>query len=514
MAGARALRPALAAPAELAFGRATEHQSIDPHFSQTGPNNATASGVFERLVAFDARLQLHPSLATSWKLLDPLNWQVTLRPGVRFHDGSPMTPEDVLYSLERVKHIVRSPAPWTHAVTNVASTEIVDAHTIRIRTGAPTPLLMEQVGLIYIVPAKLGASAGNEEFNSGRAAIGTGPYRFKSWTPGDRMVMEANPNWWGGAPEFSRITLRFIPNAAARVAALLSGQVDLIDSVAPADAANLERNPDITLFSSPTNRIIYLGVDAARDVSPFVTGADGKPLDPNPLRDVRVRHALSMMINREAITSRVLTGAAVPAGQIVPEGEGGWSSDLPPTTYDPAAAKALLAEAGFPNGFNLTLHSSSDRYPGDGQVAQAVGQMFARGGLRVQVEVVPYNVYAAAATARKYSLFLFGWSSSTGNSSEALRSVLATHDPANGMGALNRARYSNATFDRTLKQAMSEFDEGKRNLLLAQATQIAMGDYALLPLYWQKAIWAARPGVKFDANMSEDSSVFFAHRRG
>ena len=372
---------------------------------------------------------------------------------------------------------------------------------------------MEQVGLIYIVPVKLGASAGNEEFNSGRAAIGTGPYRFKSWTPGDRMVMEANPDWWGGTPEFSRITLRFIANAAARVAALLSGQVDLIDSVAPADAASLERNPDITLFSSPTNRIIYLGVDSARGVTPFVTGADGKPLDPNPLRDVRVRKALSQMINRDAITSRVLTGAAVPAGQIVPEGEGGWSAKLPPTAYDPAAAKALLAEAGFPNGFSLTLHSSSDRYPGDAQVAQAIGQMFARGGLRVNVEVVPYSVYAAAATARKYSLFLFGWSSSTGNSSEALRSVLATHDPANGMGALNRARYSNAGFDQTLKQAMSEFDEAKRNLLLAQATQIAMDDYALLPLYWQKAIWAARPGIAFDANMSEDSSVFFAHRR-
>lgn len=250
----------------------------------------------------------------------------------------------------------------------------------------------------------------------------------------------------------------------------------------------------------------------AREVSPFVTGPDGKPLDPNPLRDLRVRHALSAMINREAIASRLLNGAAVPAGQIVPEGEGGYSSKLPPTPYDPKLAKSLLDEAGYPHGFGLTIHSSSDRYPSDGQVAQAIGQMFARGGIHINaVDTLPYNVFAPEATQRKYSLFLFGWSSSTGNSSEALRSVLATYDPANGLGALNRARYSSPVFDKLLAQAMAEFDEAKRNALLAQATEVAMHDYALLPLYWQKATWAARPGVRFEANESEDSSVLFAH---
>ena len=500
---------------ELNFGRATEHSSIDPHFSQTGPNNATASGMFERLVSFTATNQLQPCLAVSWTTLDPLHWEIKLRPNVVFHDGTPFTAKDVVYSLERVRHILRSPAPWTHAVTNVAAAEPVDALTLRIRTPAPTPLLMEQIGLIYMLPASLGDGVGNDAFNSGKAAIGTGPYRFISWVPNDRVVMQANPAWWGGKPDWQRITLRFIPNNAARLAALLSGQVDLIDSVPPVDALQLDRNDQVKLFSSPTNRIIYMAVDAARDESPFVAARDGSKLPHNPLQDVRVRQALSEMINRDVIITRLLGGAAVSAGQIVPDGEGGYAPDLKPSPFDLRHAKALLAEAGYPDGFSLTVHSSADRYPDDAQVAQAVGQMLARGGIHVTgVEALPYNVFAPAATDRKYSFFLFGWSSSTGDSSEALRSILATYDPANGLGALNRTRYSNPRFDALLTQASAEFDEAKRNALLAGATAVAMHDYALLPLYWQNAIWAGRPGVQFEANQSEDSSVQFAHPAG
>ncbi|HEX3346780.1 MAG TPA: ABC transporter substrate-binding protein [Acetobacteraceae bacterium] len=502
---------ASAGAADLVFGRATEQSSLDPHFSQTGNNNATADAMFENLVAFDAHLQLHPSLAVSWKLLDPTDWEIKLRPNVRFQDGTPLTGADIAYSLERVRHIPRSPAPWTHAVTAVAGVDVVDPLTLHIRTNGPTPLLMQQIGLIYILPAKLGPDVGNDDFNSGRAAIGTGPYRFKSYTPNDRLEFDANRDWWGGKPAFDHVTLRFIPNAAARSAALLSGQVDLIDSVSPSDGAQLVHARDITVYSSATNRIIYLALDATRDPTPFVTGADGKPLTPNPLKDLRVRQALSAMINREALATRIMSGAAVPAGQIVPEGEGGYAPDLTPTPFDPQRAKTLLSEVGLASGFGLTIQTSSDRYPNDSQVAQAVGQMFARGGLRVAVDAQPYSVFAPAATARKYSVFLFGWSSGSGDSSEALRSVLATYDPENGLGALNRVRYSNPAFDKTLAQAVAEFDETKRNGLLADATRIAMHDVALIPLYWQKAIWAARPGVRFEANESEDSSVTYAH---
>ena len=516
LAGSSRPGPARAAPlTSLNFGRATEHSSIDPHFSQTGPNQSTAAGIFERLVGFTADNQIRPGLGVSWTARDPLNWEIKLRSGVTFHDGSPMTAADVAFSLERVRHIPRSPAPFTHAVTSVAAVEVIDPLTLHIRTTEPTPLLMQQIGLVYVIPAKLGPDVGNDDFNSGRAAIGTGPYRYVSWAPNDRAVMRANPTWWGGKADFAEITLRFIPNGAARIAALLSGQVDLIDAVSPTDAVELAHKPDIALFSSATNRIIYLALDAAREASPFVTDTAGKPMAKNPLQDLRVRQALSAMVNREVIVNRLLNGAAVPAGQLVPEGEGGYSTKLVPTPFDIKAAREKLAQAGYPDGFGLTIHSSSDRYPADAQVAQAAGQMFARAGLHVNgVEALPYNVFAPAATDRKYSVFLFGWSSGTQDSSEGLRSILATYDPTNGNGALNRTRYSNPDFDRTLAQALAEFDEGKRNALLAQATEIAVADQAFIPLYWQKAIWAGRPGVQFEANQSEDSSVLYAHAAG
>ena len=168
---------------DLTIGRATEHQALDPHFSQTGPNNMTAMHVFERLVAFDADNRYHPALAESWRVLDPLTWEIKLRPGIRFHDGSPVTPEDVAFSFWRVKNIPNSPASYAHAVTFVAGVEIVDATTFRVRTTAPAPQLIEQIGLVYILPKRLVEGASLADFNSGRLVVGTGPYRFQEAVP-------------------------------------------------------------------------------------------------------------------------------------------------------------------------------------------------------------------------------------------------------------------------------------------------------------------------------------------
>jgi peptide/nickel transport system substrate-binding protein len=506
---ALALAPAPHA-ATLTFGRATEQSSIDPQFAQTGNNSATAAAIFERLVSFDAQLQLHNGLAVSWRLIDPATWEIKLRAGVRFHDGSDLTTDDVIFSLNRVRDIPRSPAPFSHAVSNVAALEAVDPLTLRIKTTQPTPLLMEQIGFVFIVPAKLGPSVGVEDFNSGKAAIGTGPYRFRQSVPNDHLTLDANPAWWDGRPAFDTVTLKFIPNNAARTAALLSGQVDLIDGVQPADVPRLSTTANMHVFSIPSVRLVYLALDSTRDVSPFVTDAGGKPLDKNPLREVHVRQALSHMINRVAIVERVL-GGGEPAGQLVPEGQGGYASDLRPDRFDPQLAKKLLDDAGWSGGFGLTLHTSSDRFPGDAQVGQAIGQMFSRGGLHVNgVEALPYAIYAAQATARKYSAFVFTWAGLSSNASEGLRSVLATYDPRTGMGALNRVRWSDAEFDQLLGEAAVQFDEGKRNELLADATRVAIQDAALLPLYWIKLYWASRGNVTFQANMSEDSSVLFA----
>ena len=496
--------------ADLTIGRATEQNSIDPQFSDLGNDVATAENMFESMIEFDSKLRVHPSLAVSWKLLDPLTWEIKLRPGVTFHDGSTFTGDDVAFSLKRARDVPNSPGPLASFVRPVRQTEVIDPLTLHIHTDQPTPLLMDMVGRIFIVPAKLGASVTTEDFSAGRAMIGTGPYRFRQALPGDRVVVEANHDYWGEKPAFDTVTLKFLANAAARSAALLSGAVDVIEQIPPSDISLFQNRQDVALYSVTSTRMIYLAMDQGRDDSPFITDRDGAPLKANPLKDRRVRLALSKLINRQAIVERVVAGAGEAAGQIVPDGMGGYDASLQPMTFDPDGAKRLLTEAGYPNGFGLTLHGSNNRFPNDSQLTQALGQMFSRGGLKVNdVEVLPYNVYAPGATARKYSLFVFSYGSVASSSLNGLSGVLATYDKEAGTGSLNRARYSNPAFDALLKQAAVEFDEAKRNKLLADATRAAMEDAAILPIYWQKLFWAAHKGFVVDPDRGESTSARF-----
>jgi peptide/nickel transport system substrate-binding protein len=495
---------------DLVIGRATEQAALDPQFSDLGNDSATAENMFDSLVEFDSKLQKHPGLALSWKLLDPLTWEVKLRPNVKFHDGTPFTGADVAFSLQRARNVPNSPGPLGAFLSSVKTVEVIDPLTIHIITVRPTPLLADQIGRILIVPAHLGSSVTTADFNSGEAMIGTGPYRFKSAIPGDRVVMTANPDYWGGKPAFDTVTLKFISNPAARTAALLSGQVDVIEQIPPTDVPNLRKRTDIKVYSATSARLIYVGMDSNRDESPLVTDKDGKPTHVNPLKDQRVRKALSEMISRKAIVERVLEGAGTPAGQMVPEGMGGYDPALTPPPYNPKDAKKLLAAAGYPNGFGLTIDGSNNRFSGDSQVTQALGQMLSHGGIRINgVDVFPYAVYASQATARKYSVFVFSYGNIASDSSNGLVGVLATYNKEAGTGSLNRARYSNPAFDAVLAKARSEFDETKRNALLAEATRIAMRDDAILPLYWPKLFWAARKGYVVDPDRGESTSTRF-----
>lgn len=494
-----------AAAADLTIGRASEQSSIDPLFARTGNNQMTAQHMFDRLIDTGDNLEFHPGLALSWTVLDPLTWELKLRPNVRFHDGTPFTAEDVAYSLQRAKSVPNSPAPFSGAVASVARVEIVDPLTIRIRTVEPSPQLMEQIGLVFILPHKLGTVA-TAEFNAGRAMIGSGPFRFKEWVPNDRLVLIANPEHWSGKPAFDNVTIKFIKNDAARVAALLSGGVDLIDAVPPADIDTLAANKAVSLFSTASARIIYMAVDAARDKSPFVTDKDGKPIDANPLKDKRVRLALSKLINRKTIVERGLNGAGEPAGQMVPEGLGGYDPALVPHDQDVAGARALLTQAGYPNGFGLTVHTSSDRIPGDDRLGQIVGQMLARGGIKVNgVVAQPYNLYAPAATRQEFSFFLFSFGATTGTAATGFVNVLATYDRDAGMGAFNRTRFSNPAFDAALRSALAEFDSARRDAHLRAAARVAAEDVAMIPLYWPKVYWAARKGIGYRPNKQEET---------
>ncbi len=507
------LAAAIAAPAhatDVTIGRATEHNSLDPLFSDLGNDVSTAENMFDSMIRFDQNRQIQPNLALSWTLVDPMTWKITLRQGVRFHDGTAFSAEDVAYSLNRARNVPNSPGPLTSFVRPIKATEIVDKHTLLIHTVAPTPMLMEMIGRILIIPAHLGPQVATEDFTAGRTMIGTSAYKFRSSAPGDKVVMTANPDYWGHKPEFGTVTLKFLSNPASRSAALLSGAVDVIEQIPPSDVGVFQNRADVTLYSTTSTRVIYVAMDQGRDDSPFITDKDGKPMTVNPLKDRRVRLALSKMINRPAITDRVLSGAGDPSGQIVPDGMGGYDPALKPMAFDPEGARKLLKEAGYPDGFGLTVHGSNNRFPNDSQVTQALGQMFTRGGLRVNaVEVYPYNVYAPGATQRKYSLFHFSYGSAGSSSLNGLIGVLATYDAAKGTGSLNRARYSNKEFDEALSTAAMEFDPEKRNGLLAEATRIGMEDAGILPLYWQKLFWASRKGYVVIPDRGEQTSTHF-----
>ncbi|WP_226781137.1 ABC transporter substrate-binding protein [Oceaniglobus trochenteri] len=498
--------PALAA--DLTIGRSNEPSSIDPQFSRTGNNQMTGDMIFGRLAEFDQNLQMKPNLAESWTNIDPLTWEIKLREGVTFHDGSPLTVEDVIYSIERTDEVPNSPAPFTDMVSNVASLEKVDDTTLRITTNTPAPSFMESIGRVFIISKAATEGKSSDDFADAAtgAAIGTGPYRYVAWTPGETMELEAYDGFWGEMPEFKDVQIRFISNDAARVAALLSGSVDLIDGVPPADVPRLEADDNYTVISTPSGRVIYLGLSMRGDTAPGVTDTAGNLLSENPFRDPRVRKAISLMIDRQLIVDRILGGSGIPAGQIAAPGLGGHAEDVTPDAPDVEQAKALLAEAGYPEGFGITVSSSNDRFPGDGDLAQAIGQMLARGGLTVTgVEALPYNVYSKAATAGDYGAFVFSLGASTPTSATLLQSLLHSYDKEAGKGAFNRVRYSNPEFDAALAEAMEEFDPEKQRAMLEDVTRMVFADTPVVPLYWQKAHWAAKTGLTIDGGLSEDT---------
>ncbi len=498
------LTPVLAQ--DLTIGRASEQSSIDPQFSRTGNNQMTATMFFDRLVSFDPNLQITPGLAESWENEDENTWLIHLRPGVTFHDGSALTADDVIYSLERADEVPNSPAPFSDMVSSVAGMEKVDDLTVKITTTAPNPALLEDIGRVFIISKAASEGKASEDFNSGAAAIGTGPYKFGEWKPGETLTMTANANYWGDVPEFQDVEVRFISNDAARVAALLSGAVDVIDAVPPQDVPRLEQTEGMQVVSEASGRVIYLGLSMRGDQAPGVTDLDGNPLAENPFKDVRVRKAISLMIDRGLIVDRILGGSGVPAGQLVPDVLGGHNPDVAPDEVDVERAKELLAEAGYPDGFGITVYSSNDRFPGDGDLAQALGQMLARGGLKVNgVEALPYSVYSKAASAGDYGAFVFSLGSSTPTSAPNLQSLLHSYDKEAGKGAFNRVRFSSPAFDAALNEAVQEFDTETRLAKLREATALVFEEQPIVPLYWQKVHWGLKNGLAIEAGLSEQT---------
>jgi len=488
----------------LRMGVGAQITSIDPHYHNISPNNAFASMVFDNLIETDDKARLVARLAESWRPVGEGVWEIKLRRGVTFHNGSPFTADDVAFTFERIPQVVNSPGSFRTYSQGVQSVEVVDPYTLRMNTGGPFPLLPVNLAQIPILDRETHQGASTEDFNAGRVAIGTGPFRMASHRPGERIELERNETFWGDKPAWQSVDYRMITNNAARTAALLAGDVDIIDQVPTTDIERLRHNADIRMSEIDSLRFIYFAMDHMRDgPSPFITDNDGRPLPRNPLKDIRVRRALNMAIDRAAIVSRVMEGVATPTTQLMPEGAYGYAPDLQPPRADQEQAKRLLAEAGYPNGFRLTLHGPNDRYPNDGRIAQAVGQMWTRIGVRTQVELAPFSSFVTRASRQEFSAFLVSWGSSSGEPSSGLRSVIATYDRQRGTGSVNRGRYSNPQFDDTLARAMRTLDDGQREALLQEATRIAINDVAIMPTHLQRNVWAMRRAFQHTPRVDE-----------
>lgn len=488
----------------LRMGVGAQITSADPHFHNISPNNAFAAMVFDNLLETDAQARLVPSLAESWRPVGEDAWEFRLRRGVRFHNGSAFTAEDVAFTLERIPQVVNSPGSFRTYTQAIRAVEIVDSHTIRFRTNGPAPLVPTDLAQVPMLDRETHAGATTEAFNNGRLTIGTGPFRLAAFRSGDRAELTRNDAYWGRASPWQAVDYRMMTNDASRTASLLAGDVDIIDQVPTPDIDRLRRNDRVVLSEIDAMRYIYFAMDHMRTgPSPFITDHEGRPLDRNPMKDIRVRRALSLAIDRAAIVSRVMEGAATATVQVMPPGAIGHVADLPVPRADPDTAKTLLAEAGYPNGFRLTLHGPNDRYPNDARIVQAVSQMWTRIGVRTQVDVAPYASFITRASRQEFSAFLVSWGSSTGEPMAGLRSVAATFDQARGTGAVNRGRYSNPDFDAALVRAGRELDDARREDMLRQATRMLVEDVGIISTHLQRNIWAMRRGFAHDARVDE-----------
>ncbi|MDJ1159437.1 ABC transporter substrate-binding protein [Chelatococcus sp. SYSU_G07232] len=490
---------------ELKIGVASEATSIDPHFHNVGQNNALRRHIFEGLVTTDQNQKLVPALAESWKAVDDTTWEFKLRPNVKFSNGTPFTATDFVYTLCRVPTVENSPSSFTVFTRGFETVETPDPLTVRIKTTTPQPLLPTNMTTIGILSAKvfggenvkwgktacenLGTVPKSSDFNSPEKAIGTGAYRLVEYTRGTHVVLERNEDYWGTKPEWKRVTMRPITSAGPRVAALLAGDVDLIENPPIQDFAKIKES-GFTVAMGLSNRVIYIHLDSFAEPTPGVKGAEK-----NPFKDPRVRLALSKSINREAIVERIMGRVAQPAGELLPHPLFGTRKDAKPVAFDPDGAKKLLAEAGYPNGFELVLGSPNDRYINDEKVAQAVAQMFTRIGVKTTVDSMTASTFFGKRNKHEFSAYLAGWGADSGEMSNPLTALVMTPNKETGAGNTNYGRYSNKELDALVTEAKSTIDDKKREALLHKASDVLEKDAGIIPLHFEVTPWAFKKGL-------------------
>ncbi len=499
LVGAALLLAAAAASAQtIRIANQGDALSLDPHSLNESLQLSVDSNAYEALVGWNKKLEMVPMLATSWKQASPTVWRFELRKGVHFYDGTPFTADDVLFTLGR---IMADGSDMKSYGTDIKESRKIDDHTIEIETKAPQPILPQILSQVYIMSKKW-CEANNAvkpvdrrkgvENTASFKTNGTGPYHVRERQPGVRTVFVRNPRYWGKVDgNVQEVIFTPIANPATRVAALLSGEIDVMEPVPVQDIARVNANASTHTITGPELRTIFLGMDQKRDELLF-SSVKGK----NPFKDVRVRKAFYQAIDIEGIKKTVMREQSRPTALMVGPGINGWTEAQDKRfPYDVEAAKKLMADAGYASGFEVTMNCPNDRYVNDGQICQTVAANLSKIGVKINLQAETKGTYFPKILRRDTSFYLLGWTPSTYDAHNALNALMRCPDEKTGAGQFNLGSYCNPKLDDLTVKIGSETDQAKRNAMIKEAFQIHIDDVGHLPLHQQTLAWGASKKV-------------------
>ena len=491
--------PAISTAKNFRWSSQGDASTMDPHANNEGFNNGQNNQVYEFLTQRDKEYRLVPWLAMSWERITPTIWIVRLRKGVNFQDGTPFAADDVVFSFDRARI---SDSTFRLYANQAGMARKIDDHTVEFTTPVPNPIMHESIGTIMIM-SKAWAEKNNsvrpqdfrakEDTYASRHAMGTGPFRLVSYEPGVKTLYKKNPDWWGikeGLFDGNLETVEYRPirNPATRIAALRSGELDFVLDPPVQDVQKLREDVSLKVWEGNESRVLYIGFDQAR-AELLYSDVKGK----NPFKDVRVRKALYQAVDIEAIKTQIMRGLSAPTAITMPDPQGaGVRPDLEKRyPFDPANAKKLLAEAGYPNGFAFTLNCPNDRYINDEKICTALAVMWARVGINVRVETTTRAQYSPKLSKRDTSVFMHGWGGGSSDAIWLLKPVLHSRNDA-GAGDNNYGDVKHPKLDGLIDGIEGEMDNAKRVAMINEAMKIVHDEVLTIPLHRQVIPWISR----------------------
>ncbi len=475
----------------------TDPQTMDPHATNSAPVLGFLNNVYEGLVRRNKEMKIEPSLAESWEQLGADGWRFKLRSGVTFHDGSELTADDVLFSYERASSEESDVRSWFAPVESVA---VVDDLTIDFLTKAPNPLFPDSIANFMIMDR--GWTTDNDaarpskeaENHATRNTNGTGAFTVTSRDPGVKTTLKPFSGWWDTTESnISEAIFTPIGESATGMAALLSGEIDFISPIPLQDVPRMKERSGFTVHEGVEARVLMFGFAHQAEELKFSDDVTGK----NPFQDVRVRQAAYQAVNVDALIDKVMRGNAQPASQLVSGAMKGYSeANAARLAYDPDAARQLMKDAGYENGFSFGLQCPNDRYINDEAICKAAASMFAKVGLNAELTSMPVRNYWPELREDKFDMYLLGWSPGTFDAEHPIRFLASTPNKEKKLGSWNFGDYSNSRIDELLPMIQTELDDGKRQAMIDETTALMQQEVAYIPMYVQPLIWASKDNIE------------------